>query len=249
MQFPARQHRLQQIPRVHRPLGLARAHHRVQFVDEQNDLARRLLHFLQHRLEPLFELAAKLRAGNQRAHVERDHPLVLQPLRHVAAHDAQRQSLHDRRLSHARLADQHRIVLGPPREHLDHPADLLVAPDHRIELARRCQLRQVAPVPLQRLVSHFRILRRHPLVAAHLAQRLHQALARDAEILEVHRGQQHVLHGDVLVLELRRLVLGRREQLVQPRRDVDLVQPAGGPRDFRQPLQFAGQPLRSTPPR
>ena len=185
----------------------------MQLVDEQNDLARGLLHFLQHRLQPLLKLAAELRARDQRAHVERHHFLVLQPLRHVAADDALRQALHNGRLAHARLANQHRIVLRPPRQHLDHPPDLFVAPDHRIELALRRQLRQVAAVPLQRLVSVLRILRRHPLVAAHLAQRLHQPLARDAEILEVHRGQQHVLHGDVLVLELRGLVLGGRKHL------------------------------------
>ena len=40
-------------------------------------------HFLEHRLEPLFELAAVLGAGDQRAHVERDDLLVLEPLRHV----------------------------------------------------------------------------------------------------------------------------------------------------------------------
>ena len=33
-------------------------------------------HFLEHRLEPLLELAAVLGAGDQRAHVERDDPLV-----------------------------------------------------------------------------------------------------------------------------------------------------------------------------
>ncbi len=38
----------------------------------------------EHRLESLLELAAELGAGDQRAHVERDHPLVLQALRHVA---------------------------------------------------------------------------------------------------------------------------------------------------------------------
>ena len=73
MQFAAGQHRLEQVARVHRALGLSRAHHRMQLVDEQNDLSRRFLYFLQHRLEPLFKLAAKLRAGNQRAHVERHH--------------------------------------------------------------------------------------------------------------------------------------------------------------------------------
>jgi hypothetical protein len=53
--------------------------------------------------------------------------------------DALRQALDDRGLAHPGLADQHRVVLGPAREHLDGAADLLVAADHRVELplARR----------------------------------------------------------------------------------------------------------------
>ena len=36
---------------------------------------------VEHGLEPIFELAAVLRAGDERAHVERDDLLVLQALR------------------------------------------------------------------------------------------------------------------------------------------------------------------------
>jgi hypothetical protein len=50
-------------------------------------------------------------------------------------HDPPRQPLRNRRLAHPRLADQHRIVLRPPRQHLHHPADLRIAPNHRVELA------------------------------------------------------------------------------------------------------------------
>ena len=61
---------------------------RVQLVKEQNDLALGLLDLAQYRLEPFFELAAILRAGNQRAQIEGNHPLVLQTLGHVALNDA-----------------------------------------------------------------------------------------------------------------------------------------------------------------
>jgi uncharacterized protein YjiS (DUF1127 family) len=44
-------------------------------------------------------------------------------------------ALDDRGLADAGLADQHRVVLGAAREHLDDAADLLVAADDRIELA------------------------------------------------------------------------------------------------------------------
>jgi hypothetical protein len=103
-----------------------------------------LLDLVEHGLEALLELAAVLRAGDERAHVEREHRLVLQPLGHVAAHDALGEALGDRRLADAGLADQHRVVLGLARQDADHAADLLVAADHRVELAGPRQLHQVA---------------------------------------------------------------------------------------------------------
>ena len=123
----------------------------MQLVDEQDDLALGVRDLLEHRLQALLELAAILRAGDERAHVEGDDALVLQPFGHVAAHDALRQALDDRRLADARLADQHRIVLRPAGEHLDDAADLLVAADDRIELALRAPHRsgrgRTSPAP------------------------------------------------------------------------------------------------------
>ena len=75
-------------------------------------------------LQPLLELAAVLGAGDQGADVERDQPLVLQLLRHVAGDDALGQPLDDRRLADARLADQGGVVLGAAGEDLHHPVDL-----------------------------------------------------------------------------------------------------------------------------
>ena len=60
---------------VHRAFGGACANDRVQFVDEQNDLALGLLHFFKNGLQTFLEFAAKLGARNQRAHVER-HQVV-----------------------------------------------------------------------------------------------------------------------------------------------------------------------------
>ena len=51
------------------------------------------------------ELHTMVGAGKQRRHVERQHTLVLQRLRHLAVDDALRETLDDRRLTDARLAD------------------------------------------------------------------------------------------------------------------------------------------------
>ena len=142
------------------------------------------LHFLQDGLQALLEFAAELRAGDQRAHVERDDALVLQAFGHVAAHDALRQTFHDGGLADAGLADQHRVVLGAARKNLDDAADLFVAADHRVELALRGELGEIAAVFFEGFVGGFGILRGDALAAADLLQGPHQALARDAEFPE-----------------------------------------------------------------
>ena len=103
---------------------------------------------LEDGLQAVLELAAVLRAGDQRADVERDHAAVAQRLGHVAGDDPLGEALDDRGLADAGLADQDRVVLRAAAEHLDHAADLLVAADHRVELALLGALGQVAAVPL-----------------------------------------------------------------------------------------------------
>ena len=246
-QLAARQRRLEHVRGVDRALGPAGADDRVQLVDEEDDLALALGDLLEHGLEPVLELAAVLRAGDQRADVERDQALVLQRLGDVAVDDAPRQPLDDRGLADARLADEHRVVLRAPREHLHHAADLLVAADHRVELAAARHVREVAPVPLQRLVLLLGVLVGDALAAAHRLHRLEDRLAADAGRLEhlcggaagVGRREQDVLAGDVGVLERVGLALRRVEELRQPRRHVGLLgEPAADPR----------QAARSPPP-
>ena len=144
-QLAARERRLQHVGGVGGAFGGAGADDRVQLVDEEDDLALGLLDLAQHGLEAVLEFAAVLRAGDQRAEVERDQAAVLQALGHVAGDDALREPLGDGGLADAGLADQHRVVLGAPREHLHDAADLLVAPDDRVDLALARDLGEVAP--------------------------------------------------------------------------------------------------------
>ena len=132
---------------------------------------------LEHGLEPLFELAAVLRARDHRADVERDHPLAAQTVGDVALDDAAREALDDGRLADAGLADEHRVVLRAPRQHLDDPADLLVAPDHRVDLAGARRVGEIAAVLLERLVLLLGVVARDAVRAAHLAQRVEHGVA------------------------------------------------------------------------
>ena len=79
VELAAGEHRLEQVGGVHRALGRARPDDRVELVDEEDDLALGVLDLLQDGLEALLELAAELGAGDERAEVERDDALVLQP--------------------------------------------------------------------------------------------------------------------------------------------------------------------------
>ena len=96
-------------------------------------------------------------------------PFVFQALRHVSLHDAQGQPFGNGRLADARLADEHGVVLGAPREHLDDAADFLIAADHRIELALTGPLDQIDPVFLEGLEFFLGVLIGHSGAAADVA--------------------------------------------------------------------------------
>ena len=205
MQLAARERRLQHVAGVHRAFGLAGADHRVQLVDEQNDLAFLFREIVQHGLQPLLELAAKLRARDQRAHVERQHALRLQALGHLAVDDALRETFDDRRLADAGLADQHGIVLRAPLQHLDRAADLVVAADDGIELLLLGARREIDRVLLERLALLLGVLVVDLAAAANLVDGLRDRafdgagpLENPAEIaFRLHGREQEQLARDV----------------------------------------------------
>src|SRR5205085_1024231 len=80
-------------------------------------------------------LAAVLGPGDERRDVEHHELLVLEGVGDVARDDALGEALDDSRLADAGLADEHRVVLGAPGQHLAHAADLGVTADDRVELA------------------------------------------------------------------------------------------------------------------
>jgi hypothetical protein len=78
-QLAAGQHRLEHVRRVHRALaGRAGPDHRVHLVDERDDLPVAALDLVQHRAQPLLELAAVLGTRHHRAEVQRDQRLAAQ---------------------------------------------------------------------------------------------------------------------------------------------------------------------------
>ena len=110
LELAARQRRLEDVRCVDRALGGAGADEGVQLVDEEDRVVG-VAELLDDLLEALLELAAVLGAGDERADVERQDPLVQQRLGHVARDDPMGQALGDRGLADAGLADQRRVVL------------------------------------------------------------------------------------------------------------------------------------------
>ena len=123
----------------------------MHFVDEQHDITAFSADFIEHALQAFLEFTAIFRPGDQRPHVERHQAFVLQPVGHIAIGDAQREAFDHRCLADAGFADENRVVLGPPRQHLNGTADFLVAADNRIKLAITRGLREVTRIFVERI--------------------------------------------------------------------------------------------------
>ncbi len=168
--------RLQQIGGVHRSAGRrAGADHRVDLVDEHDGVLVRLK-LLDDLLQPLLEIAAIARAGEKRAHIEREDGGALQNLRHVALDDLLGEAFGDRRLADAGVAHIERVVLVAPAEHLDGALQLKLAPDQRIDLAgARLGVQVDAPGFERALLAARRLLGVVGLAARLLARAAHGA--------------------------------------------------------------------------
>ena len=241
-QLAASEHRLEQIGGVNGALGGTGADDRVQLIDEQDNRALGVRDLLEHRLEAVLELAAVLRAGDQGANIKRDHAPVLEAAGDVAIDDSLCEALGDRRLADAGLANQDRVVLGPAGEDLDHAPDLIVAPDHGVELALGRGLGQVATEALERLKLLLRGLVGDAVRAADLRDRLQQFLACRTTGAQRLPGparmrrerEQQVLRRHIIVAQRAGLVLSRAQ-------DLDKLTGAGGQLGRPRP-RVSGQP-------
>ncbi len=147
---PAGQHGLEHVGCRDRALAAARTHESVEFVDERDHLAVRLVDLLEHGLEAFLELAPILRPGHEGGEVERDELLALERVGDVSGNDSLGEPLDDGGLAHAGFADQHRVVLGATREHLADASNLGVTADHGVELSAAGDVGEVDAVLLER---------------------------------------------------------------------------------------------------
>ena len=247
LQFAARQRRFDDVGGIHRAFRAARADDGVQLVDEQNHLAG-VAHLVDHRLDPLLELAAVFGPRHHQRQVDRINHLVGQQVGHLARDDRLGQPFQNGGLADPRLADQHRIVLRAAAEHLNHPFDLILAADHRVELPAGGEVGQVAPEGVQggqfravsgRCAAGSVPLRRQRILRRLLAfgqvvriERLDDRLAHlfriDVEILKDARRlalpftqnrQQQVFGADEVVVHRRRLPRRQHQHPLEPGRE------------------------------
>ena len=206
VQLAASQHWLDHVARIHRAFASARTNNGVDLIDKRDDFAGRIDDLFEHRLEPLFELAAVLRARQHGSDIETDEASVLEALGYIAIGNAASETLDNGGLTHAGFANEHRVVLGAAAEHLDDPTNLFVAPDDRIDLAVASALGEVLAVLLERLKLLFGIGATDTMTTANLLQSLQHFFAADAESL-VHC-QQQMLDREVIVFEIFAIRLG-----------------------------------------
>src|SRR5258708_30837575 len=115
-------------------LGATRTDDRVQLIDEENHIlgATNLIH---HGLDSLFELATIFCPGYHEREIERDDSFIAQQFRHVSSRGFLSQAFDDGGLSNTCFTDQHWVVFGASAEVLNYTFDLVLATDHRIQLA------------------------------------------------------------------------------------------------------------------
>ena len=208
--FAAGERRLEDVRGVERTLSRSGADEGMQLVDEDDGVL--VLHQLLHDgLEPLFELAAVLGAGDDERQIERENALVGEEARNVAVGNLLRQALDDGRLADAGLADEDGIVLGPAAEDLDDALEFLIAADQRIELVVHGGLGQVArKLGQQARFAVARASRRRSLLLVgprqlfadgeQLQSALVQYLGGEA-LLFAQQSEQQVFRADVFVRE------------------------------------------------
>ena len=181
MELAARKRGLEHVAGIHRAIARRTCtHDGMEFVDEQDDLTVGILDLAQHRLQAVLELAAVLCTGDHGGQIEHDDIAILQRRGYVARDDALRQTLDDRGLARAGLADEHRVVLRTARQHLDGATDLVGTADDRVELAFARHLRKVLAVLLKRLELGLGGLIGHARIAAQLFVCGFDVLARHA---------------------------------------------------------------------
>ena len=164
------QHGLKDIACVHGAFGPAGADDGMYLIDEENYPAFALFDLVEHRLQPLLELAAVFSARYQCAHVEREQLPSLKVIGYVAAYDSCRQALRNGGFADARFTDKTGVVLGLSGQDSDNIPYLVVPADHGIQLLLSCKLGQILAVFIEYVVGILGVIAVHPGIAPNILE-------------------------------------------------------------------------------
>mmetsp|Transcript_30436 Transcript_30436/g.59456 ORF Transcript_30436/g.59456 Transcript_30436/m.59456 type:complete len:202 (-) Transcript_30436:10-615(-) len=148
-QLSASESGFEHLPSVHAALAPPRTDHQMNLVNEEDDAALRCSHLLENPLEPLLKVPAVLGTGHNRRQIQAPHRLIPDRLGHLSGHNTLSKTLRNGSFAHTRLPNEHRVVLGPPRQHLQRPPHHLVPPDHGVQLPVPRRLGQISPILLE----------------------------------------------------------------------------------------------------
>ena len=222
LNLAAREGGLQDIGGVHAALGVACAHDVVDFVNDEDDVAR-LANLLNETLHAAFKLTAELGACHEGGQVEKIDLLITELEGHFALDDALGKTLGDGGFTHAWLTDEAGVILLTAIENLHHPLDFLFAAYNGVQLALAGTLGEVDAVIIEELALGLFLAARCAVVAVivglgsfggHIAAALTEETVQEGEggglaalllVLVLHVGQLfraaeglHHLVGDAL---------------------------------------------------
>ena len=106
------------------------------FVDEEDDFAVALCHFVDDGFESLLKLSLIFGTCHEGTHVKRENLLGAEVFGNVTTYYSLGKSLGDGGLTGTRFAYEHRVVFGASAKNLEHAAYLLVTSDYGVEFAR-----------------------------------------------------------------------------------------------------------------
>ena len=145
---------LQDIGGVHAALGIACAHDVVDFINDEDDVAR-LANLLNETLHAAFKLTTELGACHEGGQVEKKDLLIAELEGHFPLDDALGKTLGDGGFTYAGLADKAGVILLTAVQNLHHTLDFLFSADDGVQLALAGALGEVDAVIVQKLALGF----------------------------------------------------------------------------------------------
>ena len=110
----------------------------MRFVDEQDHRRGGGLDLFDDATQTVFELALDAGARFQCTEIQAEQTRVFEEVGDFVLADQQRQTLHHGGLAHTRFAHGDGVVFTPPGKDVDHLANLIIAPENRVDTPRRC---------------------------------------------------------------------------------------------------------------